>query len=641
MMIVLVSILMAAGDASGSTLVPEGHPLRSAPALEPVIEDLPIAELVATPEVRTLLGYTRRPLHLPDGHTMALFTLSFSGEANWIFLIDGRDGSWQRLDMPDNDVGSHGAALGADGKLYIHAYGPPRVHCFDPDTGAFETLPVHLPEGEWPWDALGASNGRIYFGSYPNAYLAEYDPATGTWEEHRQVVPNTKYTSDFSEDAQGRIVFKAWGPDEAWVRFDPASRDLEHIDEPIPPAKATFGEMPAAPHGDKSFRNPVCVGDRWFAVSNPSGRLWELLPDTAPRLLGETGAPAEPTWWFKVVGQRLTGVSYFGGVFHYDLDTDAFTTSHLNNLAPGGNTIMFLETVAPDCVVGANYSQQNLFALNPQTGQVRIPDTMIAKVGGEPMCAVGFGGKAYLGIHINAIISIYDPTKPFAFDENPRELIDLSQHYPLVRGRAAVADAQHVYISFDSAYNHLGGALVVIDPKIEAVDVYHHLIKDQNLPTPALDPSTGLLWGGTDRWGQMRSHPPTQERALIYAFDSERREVVAQLTPWPKADMIDALGVAKNGVLVATNENELALIDTRTRELLYQGALPFAKPSLLRLGRDGNMYCLVEGAFCRWDFESNRLYPLARAEKARYLTETSAGRWLVADDCSVYRLSVK
>src|SRR4051794_39613838 len=89
-----------------------GSSTRAAPRVVEVDPaTLPIAEKIATPSVRTLLGYTRRVLHLHDGHTLAVFSYSGSAAANWLFLIDSLDLSAQRLAMPNNDIGSHGAAL--------------------------------------------------------------------------------------------------------------------------------------------------------------------------------------------------------------------------------------------------------------------------------------------------------------------------------------------------------------------------------------------------------------------------------------------------------------------------------------------------------------------------------------------------
>src|SRR5690349_5930002 len=93
------------------------------PTVEKASGKLAMAELLGTPEVRTLLGYTRRVLHLPDGHTLAAFTFSGAAQANWLFLIDSRDLSSRRIPIPHNDFASHGAALGADGDIYIMPYG--------------------------------------------------------------------------------------------------------------------------------------------------------------------------------------------------------------------------------------------------------------------------------------------------------------------------------------------------------------------------------------------------------------------------------------------------------------------------------------------------------------------------------------
>src|SRR4051794_6763188 len=86
-----------------------------------------VVDLLGTPEVRTLLGYTRRVLHLPDGHTLAVFTFSSAGQANWLFLIDSRDLSSRRIPIPNNDFASHGAALGKDGDIYLMPYGNGRA----------------------------------------------------------------------------------------------------------------------------------------------------------------------------------------------------------------------------------------------------------------------------------------------------------------------------------------------------------------------------------------------------------------------------------------------------------------------------------------------------------------------------------
>ena len=617
---------------------PDAH----CPILEAVDEDtLLVPELLGAPEVPALLGYTRRPLHLPDGKRMGLFSFSFSAPANWLFLVDASDMTSKRYAMPNNDVGSHGGALGADGNIYIVGYGTGGAYRFNVADETFEKLPCDLPKEEYPWDAIGHSNGCIYFGTYPSAYFGEYSPADGEWTLWKQPVPDTKYVCNLSVSDDGAVRFRAFGPAEVWMSFDPVTRAFTAAEKPGSTESAVAIPLPDPPPDDDSWKTPYSVAGRRFAVAFPSGRLYELPDGQAPVLLGETGCHAEPTWWLKASGHSLTGVSYFGGLFRYDLATGAFERGHLDNRAPGGNSIMFLESVGPRCAVGANYSQQNLFAVDPETGAITESPGAIARVPGEPMCAVGFGGRAYLGIYVNSVISVYDPTRPFAFDENPRRIAMLGEQYAQTRPRAAVTDGRRVFISSDSAYNHLGGALAVIDPETEKVDVYHHLIPDQNLPSLAYDPATGLLWGGTDRWGQMRSHPPTQESALVYAFDPVTRELAHSLALWPGSDVTMVHGVGDGGVLLASSGNEVALVDTRTREVLYRGALPIAVPGMLRRGSDGRSYCLSGGTLYRWDFSAGCITPVAKTDNCTHLTEPSPGLWLLANSTSVYRLRMR
>ena len=86
-----------------------------APTVLPAASGMPKAVRVATPEVRILLGYTRRVLHLPDARTLAVFSFGSAPQSNRLFLIDSRDLSAKAVPVPNNDVGSHGAALGRDG----------------------------------------------------------------------------------------------------------------------------------------------------------------------------------------------------------------------------------------------------------------------------------------------------------------------------------------------------------------------------------------------------------------------------------------------------------------------------------------------------------------------------------------------
>ncbi len=669
----LVKVLMVLAVAAPGSAVPPDSLLRQAPRVIDVPADqLPEPELLASPEVRVLLGYTRQLLRLHDGHTLGVFSYSTGAPANWLFLIDTRDLSSQRYPIPNNDGASHGSVLGKDGDIYTMPYRNGRIYRFDTQTRVFKTIDVDVPKGEATWEPLAAASGKIYFGTYPNACLGEYDPATQQCTLFKQIAPNTKYVTNFSEDADGTITCRAWGPDEVWMRFDPNIRALDKTEKPKPLAAAPGSAWPAPPEGDSGFNGRVEVDGRRFAISYPSGRFWEVISEspspgsTAPssqpalrlKLLGDTGDPAVPSWWLESAAGAVVGISYFGQTIRYDLKMGRFERRELENRCAGGNAIMFIESVTPHCVIGGHYSQQNLFRLDPQTRQVEYAPGMIARVTGEPMCAIGIGGRAYIGIYVQALISLYDPAQPFAFGTNPRELIDLGTKYQQVRPRDAATDGQRVYISSDGNYNLLGGALSVIDPATDKIEVYHELIREQNLPTLAYDPKTRFLWGGTDRWGQMHSHPPTQPTSLIYAFDPPGRRVVARLTPFEGADETKVLGVSSNGILIASVDppskslglgptskspvrTRIALIDTVSQEILYRGDSPLANLRKIRCGADGLCYFVAADRLYRWDGSANTFTSVARAPGCRHLTESSPGTWLLASDTSIYRVQLR
>jgi hypothetical protein len=221
---------------------------------------------------------------------------------------------------------------------------------------------------------------------------------------------------------------------------------------------------------------------------------------------------------------------------------------------------------------------------------------------------------------------------------NPRERIALNPEYAQTRPEAAVTDGERVYIASSSAYGKLGGALSVITPGTSQVEVYPQLLRDLDLNSLAWDRKTGLLWGGTNRWGQMRAHPPTQPDSLLYAFDPGRRQVTRRLVLWPGTDVTTVLGVSGDGLLIAASGREVAFVDTVRGEILYRGAFPVGIPNRIRLGADGYGYLLADGVLYRWDFPANTLTPATDAPGCVHLTEFSPGEWALADTASVYRL---
>jgi hypothetical protein len=617
--------------------VPANSPLRRAPTFNSVdLARLPKPTLLATPEVRTLVGYTRRVLHLHDGHTLAVFSFSDSGSANWLFLIDSRDLSAQRFDMPNHDIGSHSAALGSDGNIYVMPYGTGRAYRFDTAKHQFTALPnIGLPPSELTWGAVGDSSGRgIYFGTYPNACLVKYDIVTGKADIRPHIVPGTSYVMDFSEDEAG-IHCRAFAPGDHWLTIN--RRDFS-----VTPSKPQVAARPFVPPKaaapDESIQYPTILGGRRFGIGWPSGRLLEFESNGRTTVRGDSRAPAE-LWFLESVGDdTLVGISHYGAVFRFDLKTNRFIRRDLPNLAAGANQITYLEAITPHCVIGGNYSQQNLFRIDPVSGHLQMFNAMISRFPGESMCAIGFGGNGYIGSYIHAAILKYDPEKPVGFGVNPRELTELNDRFAQTRPRDAATDGRHLFFTSDADYGKLGGALAEVDPGTGHVDVFPQVLKDQNLPSVAFDPKTHMLWISGDRWGDQRSAPPTQSTAVLAEWDPGRHKIDKTLTPWNPVDEVEILGCTSDGILIAAAVGQLALIDTTSGEVLWRGASPAGLISKLRRGADGAYYCLANGTLDRWQFPENTLTPVSITAGCTFLTEYRPGQWALANGSSVFRV---
>jgi hypothetical protein len=137
----------------------------------------------------------------------------------------------------------------------------------------------------------------------------------------------------------------------------------------------------------------------------------------------------------------------------------------------------------------------------------------------------------------------------------------------------------------------------------------------------------------------MRSAPPTQKTAAVFAFDPATRARVALLTPWDATDHAAVLGCTDDGVVVATANGEVVMIDGGTRQVAHRGAWPVA-PTRMRRGRDGHLYFVGGERLWRWNVSENTLAAVAVTGGATMLSEASLGRWVVADATSVYRVEV-
>jgi hypothetical protein len=526
--------------------------------------------------------------------------------------------------------------------LYFAPFINGTMYAYDPATGEYEKFDTGLDHEQQSWDAWGASNGKIYFGTYPTCTFAEFDPKTGKTEVWPQVVPDRFYAQTFSEDEQGRILFLATHPETTYMRFDPVARTFEEVGpSPSDPKLGAPDHLPPPPAGDSEFKQFISVGSRQFAISHPTQRVWEIDAGGQAILRGETGWPAE-TWLLTEAPDAIIGISYNGALFRLDLKTDGFVTGELPNKATSGAFLAYAQTISPDCVAIDASINRGLALVNPSTGDIRQFHKRFDDYGVQGQCGVALNGKLYFGLYGGSILLVLDPDKPYQWNENPRELIDLHAHYNLTRPRDVVTDGQrYVYFSSDGGYSSLGGGLIIYDTQTDEIDVHFNLLEDLNMPSLAYDAKTRMLWGGTWIWGTSKSHKPRRDTAIVYAFDTASRTVLHELTIWPDAEETHTLAINDAGVLMVTDgASRMAFVDTATNDILYVGEAPVPPTTVLRRGTGHMHYCIHEEKLYAWDLSANTVQHVADVPECNVLTHVEGGTWIVAGGGGVYRLTL-
>ncbi len=613
---------------------------------------LPTPDLLAKPETDVLVGYTRNAMYLPGHRRLGLLSYSSSPSANRLFLIDVDTGESERFDIPNGEIGSHGAASGPDECIYVLTFSC-NLYRFDPTTRAWEFLCRPAPEKNLVWGSICGGNGKYYFGTYPDAVFGEVDTATGEMFVRDHVVDDAVYCDTFRELPDGLIQFRAWSDTQTSVVFDSVSREFTTMpfDEHEAWEAARYGapsQMPVRttlPDGD-TLTGPVQGGDgSWFAMGESSRRLHRTASDGTPSEALHDPLREGDHWRLAALGEDgVCAWSMLGRYVIWRTGADGALVGKVDNRSGDANEIMFLEAAGTDCVVGAHYSQQNLFRVNPDTGEWDESEGMIARVSGEPMAAACVPGErptVYLGVYIHALLMAFDASGPYEFGANPREIAEFWESDNQTRPSDMATDGRRVFMVSHADYGAIGGMICVHDP--QTGDTVGDIpLPEQNLETVVYDPRSGDLFLGTNRWPDCGSAPAVVDTAVIVQWNIERREVTRRITPWSDADVIYVRGMVANGTLLAQHGAEYVLIDTTTGDEVRRDEAPWGHLHVLRTLPDGRVYGLGEGVLFRLSCppdRSLRMDPLARTN-ARHMAIPRPGRFVLAEGTTVTRIDI-
>jgi hypothetical protein len=344
--------------------------------------------------------------------------------------------------------------------------------------------------------------------------------------------------------------------------------------------------------------------NRHLYIQSPQGTFWirgmeaqpvARAPEEAPRPTLADGS----TFGFADAPQqeyrRLAIKSPDGRTREFTLDYES------------GGTSIFLVHQGPDGkIYGSSAQPLHLFRYDPQTEELKDLGRCSTATG-EAYSMGNLEGKLYICSYGGAVLSVYDPSKPYHFgtgpDDNPRDLGEMDPYS--LRPRAMLAGPLgRIWTGSYPNYGMWGGPLACYDPKTGEKKYWRDIVPDQSVISLAWLPDLGLIACGTSVSGGSGTQPKAKE-ATLFLWDPVKEEAVWMGPPRPGVLHVNALLTGLGDFVLGTAAGRkeggegfyrlLFAFDARRREFVWgQDVLPILRGGVhdgsLQRGEDGFIY---------------------------------------------------
>ncbi len=536
---------------------------------------------------------------------------------NWVRLHDGRDAA-----------GNHAVFI-TMGQTAENLF----VLKVNPETGALRQYIAKVPRANYPTATLLSRTGKLYVGAAYAGHLLCYDPAKDSFDDLGAINPQkATFPCAMDEDAEGRIWVGSYGMADLTC-YDPRSGqftrcgrmdDTDMYNYPLVNSDGMVCNkiMMTRPHlvvydpktGEKRTVGPVAEkgkdtltlvrgGDGDVYINSSMGnfrvRGFEAIPvqDIPP-----LAAPAANYAYSfadshrQLYRQLRVKRNDSGGEKIFDLDYRA-----------AGSDI-FLVHAGPDgAVYGSSILPLHLYRYLPgEAGPVDLGKC--SNAGGEAYSMANFKGKIYIASYPGAMVSVYDPAKPYQYgakpEDNPYDMgrIDDISYRP----RTTLAGPRgRVWFASIPDYGRWGGPLSWYDPAAREKGVYHRIAGDGSCYTLAWLEKRGLMAVGTTIEGGTGTQPKVS-RAVLFLWDYMAEKKVWEGSPDRPLSAFNALLAGRDGLLYGTLTGEggpeLFVFDPEKRVFLGRTALSGGTPldNGLQFGPDGFIYGFTTNCIYRF-----------------------------------------
>lgn len=506
----------------------------------------------------------------------------------------------QTYELPTGKGAWGMAHLGTD--LYVGVYGPGDLYRIDTETGEVDRVARF---GQWIWDLTVSPDGTLFAGTYPDAEVYEYDPATGQSRNLGVAAPGESYVRSIVADED--TVYAGIGAHAGLVAIDRetgARRDVipeRYRDRTFVGSLDLRGDQLVAglsptatvlvfdtdrldaprelrPPGDDNYVPALAIdrsggasdGDVVFGT-RPSGTLYRYVSGTEE--LARLGRPYPgATTYALFPGAETIRAQLAGEVMEYDIGSGEFDVTELAGagLPPRPELPMAIAATADKVFV----SGKSGIELHDVSAENTIGDSSGDSTGGQSSRRVRLVGEAKTMTPVSSdssdrvYLGVYTLARLFSVRPDGSGLSELAERIGAEQTRptdsAYDPATDRLLVSTEPDYGRMNGALALLDPDSDELDVYRGVLPGQTVYSVAVDGRIGLL-GGSIRNGL--GTDPVDSEAKLAMFDLRDRTVSWWVRPVPDARAVSDLVVHEGRVFGTTDTGRLFEFDPRTRSV--------------------------------------------------------------------------